>query len=146
MTQLIIRPIADGDEEQVVALWHRCGLTRPWNDPKNDLAFARGGEHSDVLVGVLDSAIVASSMVGHDGHRGTLYYVAVDPDLHGRGHGQAIMQAGEDWLLQKGIWKVNLMIRTDNEKVLQFYNRLGYQQSATTVVEKWIDPQKRGRN
>ena len=78
---LNIRPMADGEEGAVIALWQRAGLTRPWNDPANDLAFARGNAHSDILVGVADGTVVASAMVGHDGHRGVMYYVAVDPDL-----------------------------------------------------------------
>ncbi len=37
---LTIRPIADGEEAAVIALWHACRLTRPWNDPARDLAAA----------------------------------------------------------------------------------------------------------
>jgi len=147
MTQLAIRPMALGEDAQVISLWQRCGLTRPWNDPLRDLNFAHGKQNADILV-ALDTAdggrIIASCMVGHDGHRGTLYYVAVDPEMQGQGYGRAMMRAGEGWLLGQGIWKVNLMIRIGNEAALQFYDRLGYQPSATTVVEKWIDPKKRG--
>ena len=83
MTQLTIRPLADGDEAAVIALWQACGLTRPWNDPARDLAFARGKPNSDILVGLAESRIVASAMVGHDGHRGTMYYVSVAPSEQG---------------------------------------------------------------
>ena len=102
---LAIAPVADADIADVVALWQRCGLTRPWNDPAADIAFARRGPNSAVLVGRDAGAIVATAMVGHDGHRGWVYYVAVDPDRHGSGHGRAIMNAAEDWLRQAGIAK-----------------------------------------
>lgn len=141
---LHVRPMADGEEGAVIALWQRAGLTRPWNDPANDLAFARGKAHADILVGVADGAIVASAMVGHDGHRGVMYYVAVDPDRQGRGFGQQIVAAAEAWLLARGVWKINLMVRKGNEKVLGFYDGLGYAQGTSVPLEKWIDPSKRG--
>lgn len=36
-----IRSFAPADTEQVVALWHAAGLTRPWNDPHQDIARKR---------------------------------------------------------------------------------------------------------
>jgi len=59
---LAIAPIADADVADVVALWQRCGLTRPWNDPSGDIAFARRGPNSAVLIGRHDGAIVAASI------------------------------------------------------------------------------------
>ena len=141
---LSIRPMADGEEPAVIALWQRAGLTRPWNDPMTDLAFARGKATSDVLVAVADGAIVASAMVGHDGHRGVMYYVAVDPDRQGQGLGRRIVEAAEAWLLACGVWKINLLVRQGNEKVLGFYDGLGYAQGTSVSMEKWIDPSRRG--
>jgi ribosomal protein S18 acetylase RimI-like enzyme len=141
---LTIRPIADGEEAAVIALWHACGLTRPWNDPARDLAFARGKPASDVLVGLAENRIVASAMVGHDGHRGTMYYVSVDPTLQGRGYGRQIVAAAEAWLTSRGVWKANLLVRKGNEAVLGFYESQGYGSGTAQQIEKWIDPAKRG--
>ena len=94
-----------------IALWQRCGLTRPWNDPAADIALARKGANATVLIGRDGGAIVATAMVGHDGHRGWVYYVATDPEHRGKGHGRAIMQAAEDWLRAAGIAKLQLMVR-----------------------------------
>ena len=87
---------------------------------------------------------MACAMVGHDGHRGVMYYVAVDPAQQGRGLGRQMVAAAEAWLLARGVWKVNLMVRQGNEKVLGFYDGLGYGRGASVVIEKWIDPKKRG--
>jgi ribosomal protein S18 acetylase RimI-like enzyme len=144
VTQLAIRPIADGEEETVIALWHACGLTRPWNDPARDLAFARAKPNSDVLVGLAEDRIVASAMVGHDGHRGTMYYVSVDPARQGRGWGRQMVAAAEAWLTARGVWKANLLVRKGNEGVLGFYESLGYGPGTAQQIEKWIDPSKRG--
>lgn len=130
----------DGDTTAIVALWERCNLTRPWNDPGRDIAFARQSGDADVLVGVLDEKIVASAMVGHDGHRGAVYYVAIEPAYQGRGFGRVVMDAAERWCLERGVWKMNLMVRDDNAAALGFYARLGYEHGGTTQLGKWIDP------
>lgn len=124
---LNIRPASDKDDAGLIALWEACGLTRPWNDPQKDIAFARQKPESDVLVGEHDGKLVASVMVGHDGHRGIVYYVAVSPELQGRGAGHEIMRAAEQWLIRRGVWKMNLLIRSGNEKVQAFYESLGYE-------------------
>ena len=143
-SELTIRPIADGEEAAVITLWQACGLTRPWNDPARDLAFARGKPSSDVLVGLADNRIVASAMVGHDGHRGTMYYVSVAPAEQGYGYGRQMVAAAEAWLKERGVWKTNLLVRKGNEPVLGFYRELGYEPGSTQQIEKWIDPEKRG--
>jgi ribosomal protein S18 acetylase RimI-like enzyme len=125
--KLQFRPLRDEDVKAVIALWDACGLTRPWNKPEKDIAFARSKEQSDVLVGVLDGEVVASIMVGHDGHRGSFYYVAVAPEHQGRGIGTRLIREGEKWLRERGVWKVNLLIRQENASVQLFYEQLGYE-------------------
>src|ERR1700736_474906 len=103
---LCIAAIEDDDVAAVIALWQRCSLTRPWNDPAADIALARKGTNAAVLVRRHNGAIVASAMVGHDGHRGWVYYVAVDPNHRQKGFGRAVMDAAEDWLRTRGIAKL----------------------------------------
>lgn len=86
-----IQPIDPNQFEDVVELWERAGLTRPWNDPRLDLRRAVDGPSSAVLVGMDGEALVAAVMVGHDGHRGWVYYLAVGPDARGEGRGRAMM-------------------------------------------------------
>ncbi|MBR0712023.1 GNAT family acetyltransferase [Bradyrhizobium liaoningense] len=136
---LTIDAISDADVEKVVALWQRCGLTRPWNDPHADIALARRRENSTVLVGRDGSAVVASVMVGHDGHRGWVYYVAVDPDSWKRGHGRVIMAAAEDWLRAAGISKLQLLVRRENAQANAFYGSLGFELSTSVMFQKWLD-------
>jgi len=136
---LEIAPIEDADIAEVIALWRRCGLTRPWNDPAADIALARKGPNAAVLAGRNGGGIVASVLVGHDGHRGWVYYVAVDPDCRHRGYGRVIMDAAEDWLRAAGIEKMQLMVRADNSEVQAFYQSLGYFEQQRIVYAKWLD-------
>jgi ribosomal protein S18 acetylase RimI-like enzyme len=136
---LTIAPIADADVAAVIALWQRCGLTRPWNDPAADIALARKGPNAAMLVGRDGRGIAASVLVGHDGHRGWVYYVAVDPDDRHKGYGRVIMDAAEDWLRVRGIEKLQLMVRPDNSEVQAFYQSLGYFEQERIVYAKWLD-------
>ena len=133
---IAFRPLEERDIDDVIALWTACGLVRPWNEPKRDIDFARGKEGSDILLGFEESALVASVMVGHDGHRGWLYYVAVAPEVQGRGIGKATVRAAEAWLKARGIWAINLNIRSENEEVRAFYAALGYENRDVIVMGK----------
>ena len=82
-----IRPFQPEDEAAVIALWERCKLTRPWNDPKKDVARKLGVQRELFLVGVEAGSIVAAVMAAYDGHRGSVNYLAVDPQHRRRGHG-----------------------------------------------------------
>jgi ribosomal protein S18 acetylase RimI-like enzyme len=136
---LSVAAIEDADINDVIALWQRCGLTRPWNDPATDIALARQGPNATVLAGRDDSGIVGSVLVGHDGHRGWVYYVAVDPDCRHKGYGRVIMDAAEDWLRGRGIEKLQLMVRPDNAQVQAFYQSLGYFEQQRIIYAKWLD-------
>jgi ribosomal protein S18 acetylase RimI-like enzyme len=136
---LSIQPIEDGDIAEVIALWQRCGSTRAWNDPAADIALARKGAHSTILLGRHDGALVASVLVGHDGHRGWVYYVTSDPEHRREGYGRAIMTAAEDWLRARGIEKLQLMVRGDNTEVHAFYRSLGFFEQERVVFAKWLD-------
>jgi ribosomal protein S18 acetylase RimI-like enzyme len=134
-----IGSIEDRDIPEVIALWQRCGSTRPWNDPEADIALARKDTNSTVLLARDGGAIVASVLVGHDGHRGWVYYVTVDPDRRHEGFGRAIMNAAEAWLRARGILKLQLMVRKDNAKVHAFYRSIGYYNQETVTLAKWLD-------
>ena len=136
---LAIADIADADVATVIALWQACGLTRPWNDPAADIALARRGPNSTILIGRDDGAIVATAMVGYDGHRGWVYYVATDPQLRAKGYGRAIMNAAEDWLRAAGITKLQLLVRRENAGVAAFYQSIGFGEHKILFFTKWLD-------
>ena len=136
---LAIAPIADADVADVIALWQACGLTRPWNDPAADIALARQGSNATVLIGRDGGDIVATVLVGHDGHRGWVYYLTVDPDRRDKGYGRVMMDAAENWLRERGLEKLQLLIRADNISVKNFYQSLGYAEQERIIYAKWLD-------
>lgn len=134
----MIEPAFADDKAVVVALWHACGLTRPWNDPEADFALAQGGSASTVLVARAAGTIEGSVMVGFDGHRGWVYYLAVSPDRRRTGLGRALMAAAEGWLRAHGAPKLQLMVREDNAAALDFYEALGLERQKVAVLGRFL--------
>ena len=134
-----IQPLPEHLYGEAVALWQQTGLTRPWNDPAADLHRAMTGSASTVLAVVEHDELLATAMVGHDGHRGWVYYLAVMPAEQGRGFGRRLMQACEEWVRACGICKLQLMVRADNAPVVAFYDRLGYADAQVVVLGRRLD-------
>ncbi|NHC61028.1 GNAT family acetyltransferase [Paenalcaligenes suwonensis] len=123
-----IRAYQPTDESAVIALWEVCGLTRPWNDPRKDIARKLTEQPELFLVGVEGEKLMATAMVGFDGHRGWVYYLAVDPAFQRLSYGKQLMHEAEQLLIARGCPKINLLVRSSNTKVLKFYAELGYTQ------------------
>ncbi len=137
-----LRELTTADRERAASLWTESGLTRPWNDPAADFDRAIAGPTS-VILGAFDGdALSGTVMVGHDGHRGWVYYLAVSPDRRRAGLGRRLMEDAERWLRQRGVVKLNLMVRHTNHEALSFYERLGYNDAEVTVLARWLrDPE-----
>src|ERR1700759_2071738 len=116
-----VRPFLDSDEAAVIALWEAAGLTRSWNDPRKDIERKRSVQREWFLVGTEDDAVMASIMIGYDGHRGWINYLAVAPEHRNKGHARALMGEAERLLEAAGCPKINLQIRTSNASAIAFY-------------------------
>jgi len=137
---MIIREATPDDRANVVALWRAAGLVVEHNPPDDDFDRALALPQSSVLVGEADGRIVASCMVGDDGHRGWVYYVSVCPENRGAGHGRGIMAAATGWLLARGVRKAQLMVRPNNAKVIGFYEDVGWIEEPRAIFASWIQP------
>ena len=127
------------DCDAVVALWQTCGLTRPWNDASADFDRAVGGVSSDIILLEEAGRLAATVMVGDDGHRGWVYYLAVAPDSQKQGLGRRMMVAAEHWLRERNAPKIQLMVRDDNEAAIGFYKALGYDVQPVVTIGRRLD-------
>lgn len=134
-----IRAFQPSDEPAVVLLWEKCDLLRPWNDPKKDIQRKRGVQPEMFIVGLLNEEIVATAMVGYEGHRGWVNYLAVAPEHQGKGFGRAIMAEAEKLLSEAGCPKVNVQVRGTNASAIEFYERLGYRIDDVVGLGKRIE-------
>ncbi len=134
-----IRAFLPEDEAAVISLWDRCGLLRAWNDPKKDIQRKLAVRPDLFLVGTIDGNVVATVMVGYEGHRGWINYLGVCPDHQRRGLGREMMQAAEQRLRDCGAPKVNLQVRTGNQQVIDFYKSVGFQLDDVVSMGKRLE-------
>ena len=135
---MTIRPFAASDQDAVVTLWGQCGLVRPLNDPRRDIARKLEVQPELFLVGTLGAQVIATVMAGYDGHRGWINYLAVAPDYQRRGFARLLVIEVERRLLAVGCPKINLQVRSSNSGVLEFYRRIGYVQDDVVSMGKRI--------
>lgn len=93
---------------------------------------------AELFVAELAGDVVATAIAGHDGHRGWLYDVAVDPSRRGESLGRGIVAHAEAWLASLGVRKLNLIIRDTNLDVQAFYARIGYAVEPRRVMARWL--------
>lgn len=135
---LSVRAAGAGDADTLVALWETCELVRWWNDPREDLNRFLECANAEVLAGFIDDRLVAAVCVGHDGHRGWYYYLAVHPGYRRRGYARQILRAAELWLSERDIRKAQAMIRPQNHESAAFFAALSYDYSPVGVVARWL--------
>lgn len=127
------------DRDAVVALWHDCGLTRPWNDPHADFDRAANAGDAAILLSRHADDIAGAVMVGWDGHRGWVYYLAVAPRKRRQGLGRLLMTAAEAWLAARDCPKIQLMIRESNVEALRFYEALGLARQPVVTMGRFLN-------
>lgn len=137
---MIIRAYQNDDRKAVVNLWLECGLVVPHNHPGRDIERKLRVNPEWFLVGELDGALVATCMVGYEGHRGWINYLAVRPELQGQGYGREVMAEAERILKATGCPKINLQIRSTNHKVIEFYKSIGYKMDDVVSMGKRLEP------
>lgn len=101
-------------------------MPRPWNDPNSDISRKLQVQPELFFVGEVGGKVMASVMAGYDGHRGSVFYLAVSPEHQRRGFGKPLMRKIEEALTAMGCPKLNIVVRSSNDQVLAFYERLGY--------------------
>ena len=135
----VIRPFHPADEEAVIELWGQCGLIRPTNDPRKDIARKGKVGAGMFLVGLLGGRVIGTVMAGYEGHRGWINYLAVGPGHRRGGFGRRLMEEAERLLRAVGCPKINLQVRTSNTEVLAFYRRLGFVQDDAVSLGKRLE-------
>ena len=116
-----ISEFADDQSDHVITLWGKCGLARNWNNPEKDIARKNNDQNGQFLIGQIDGVLMASIMIGYDGQRGSINYFAVDPDHLGAGYAKILLAEAERLPISVGCPKINFCVRTNNDKVVEFY-------------------------
>ena len=127
MSEIVLRSYQESDELHVVKLWQQVFTDSPsWNDPREDIERKLSVQRELFIVAMHGEELVGTALAGYDGHRGWVYYVAVNPNLRRSGIGAALMRRVEKDLAEMGCPKLNFQVRAENRDVVAFYESLGY--------------------
>jgi ribosomal protein S18 acetylase RimI-like enzyme len=138
-SELTIRPYRPDDETAVIDLWTACHLVVAHNDPRKDIQRKLRVNPDWFLIGELDGTLIATCMVGYEGHRGWINYLAVAPHLQRRRLASRLMDEAEKILRKAGCPKINLQIRSTNLQVIQSYESLGFKIDPVTSMGKRLE-------
>jgi ribosomal protein S18 acetylase RimI-like enzyme len=125
-----IRPMTDADIPAALLLWQTLpgiGLRDADTEPALRRYLARNPGSSFVAV-ARDGNLVGVSLAGHDGRRGYLHHVAVDPEHQRRGIGRMLVDACLAALKAEGIEKVHLWVKADNAAGKAFWAHVGWRE------------------
>jgi ribosomal protein S18 acetylase RimI-like enzyme len=134
-----IQPYCHADETAVIALWEECGLIRPWNDPRKDIARKLRVNPEWFAVAKSEGRLVGTVMAGYEGHRGWINYLAVAPGRQRTGIGRFLMIEAERWLRDAGCPKISLQVRGGNKSAMAFYKRLGFSVDEVVSLGKRLE-------
>ena len=123
-------------QDAIVDLWRKCNLTVPQNDSVEDIRRKLVFQPELFFVALFDGKVIGSIMVGYEGHRGWLNYMAVLPEHQRRGYGRKLVEKAVDELRRLGCLKVNLQIRRSNVSVVEFYKHLGFKDDDVVSLGK----------
>ena len=138
MEKLIIRKYEQKDEFEVIRLWELCNLIVPQNNPKLDIDSKVNFQPDLFFVGLFQKKLIATIMVGYEGHRGWINYLLVHPDYQRRGFGTQLMDYASIKLSNMGCQKINVQVRKLNRSVIQFYKNLGFKDDKVVSYGKRI--------
>ena len=123
------REFSISDYDGALQVWRRVeGVEIAEGDDRKGIAefLARNPSLSRVVID--GQAIVGVALCGHDGRRGHIYHLAVDPAYQGRGLGKRLLDECLDGLRKAGVQRVIILVADDNQRGAEFWKRCGWEE------------------
>lgn len=122
-----IRPMRAGDHAQALSLWKRSkGVGLRGDDTPAQLAGYLKRNPGFSLAALSDGKIVGTLLGGHDGRRGTMFHLAVDPAFRQRGLGRQLVALCLRKLEKAGIPRTHVMVIATNRTGRRFWKQMGW--------------------
>jgi ribosomal protein S18 acetylase RimI-like enzyme len=129
-----IREFSINDYDAAIELWQRVeGLEIAEGDDREGVAQFLARNQGLSRVATDGSAIVGVALCGHDGRRGHIYHLAVDPAYQGRGLGKRLLDESLEGLRRTGVKRVIIMVADDNPSGREFWKRSGYEEISGAI-------------
>lgn len=135
--------LTQNQHDEILDLWQRAGLTiRPTGRDAPE-AFARQLTGGQRVIGLRDgSRLIALAVLTHDGRKGWINRLAVDPAYRRRGLAQQLVAEAERWFTQDvglEIWAA--LIEGDNHESQALFDALGFHRHDVVYVSKRTRPE-----
>lgn len=129
------REFSISDYEAAVELWSRVeGVEIAEGDDRAGVqAFLDRNPHLS-RIATAGSTLVGVALCGHDGRRGHIYHLAIDPTCRGLGLGRRLVEECIDGLRHYGIQRAIILVATDNPLGREFWKRSGWEELAGALA------------
>lgn len=116
------------DYDSAVELWNRVeGLDVAEGDDRETIRRFLQRNPGLSRIAAAGTEIVGAVLCGHDGRRGYIYHLAIDPKYHGRGLGRRLIDECLAGLKRAGLERANILVAKDNPRGLEFWRRCGWE-------------------
>ncbi|HEY2103457.1 MAG TPA: GNAT family N-acetyltransferase [Chthoniobacterales bacterium] len=129
------REFRSGDYDAAVQLWTRVdGVEVAEGDSKEDLVSYISRNPHLSRVAEDGSRIVGAVLCGHDGRRGFIYHLAVEPAYQGKALGRRLVDECLDGLRRAGIKRALILVAADNPRGRSFWRASGWEDVSGALV------------
>src|SRR6201982_899059 len=126
--KIVTREFSIDDYDATLQLWQRVeGLEVAEGDDKQGVAQFVARNPGLRRVAIDGSTIFGVVMCGHDGRRGYIYHLAVDPVYRGHGLGKLLIEECLAGLKRAGLERANILVARDNPRGREFWRRAGWE-------------------
>jgi ribosomal protein S18 acetylase RimI-like enzyme len=123
------REFSIADYDAAVEIWQRVeGVEVAEGDDRKGVAAFLARNPGLSRVAIDGPAILGVALCGHDGRRGHIYHLAVDPAYQGRGLGKLLLNECLDGLRRGGLERAVILVASDNPRGREFWKRCGWEE------------------
>jgi len=135
-----IRVMTIGDYADVLDLWQTSeGVGLSDSDSRENIQQYLDRNSGMSFVALMDDKVVGAILAGHDGRRGYIYHLAVNPDFRRQGIGRNLVERCIKIMAESGIKKCHLFIFNENTEGMAFWESIGWSpRSDIGVISKNI--------
>ena len=125
-----IRPVTMDDYDAIFELWNHTEQSRralnPIDDSREGIDRYLKRNPNTCFAAVAEEKIVGVILSGHDGRRGIIHHLCVDPDFRRVGMASQLVASAETALRKEGIQKIFGLVFKDNDTANSFWESQGY--------------------
>ena len=134
------RHLQIADHENLILLWRNCdGISLRDADSRQGMQKYLERNPGLSFVAEADARIVASLMAGHDGRRGYIQHLAVDPEQRNQGIAGRLLELCLQALQAQGIVKSHVHVLNSNQLGRDFWSRRGWTHRAEIEMYSFIN-------